>query len=466
MKKIIKNLIVIVLFLSVGSFNIPKTYAYFSDTESSTGNTLTAGILDVDISGRNVSGVVLSGNSTTTTITLSKSYPANLDYQYFASTTILDTDQTACNYVTISASSSPQIYSVPLKDFISAVSSPAGSVPWDFTFTVAGTVAPADLGKICNFKISYIAWQTNLLDNSQGFSDVEEMTGSIQIGTAPTVPITPNVVLNEFLPNPGGMQYEHDFGADIDNMPKGEWVELYNNGDTARDLSSWYVRDSLDTSDHKILIDTTHTGLTTQIIGAKGFLVVFMNKALLNNSIGDSVRLFDSNDVLVDSYSYTLPADFCNLKPTEGDTNDENGSGTGTGCTSTMPTNKSYARIPDGTGSWVDPIPTPGEPNKMEEIMPEISGGGSADISIATTTTTTIDLISSTTPEIATTTENVILDNATSSPEVILIPSPDQGEGQGGVLVPEVEDEVVVAEPVIEPEVIVEPVVAEPVVTE
>ena len=131
-----------------------------------------------------------------------------------------------------------------------------------------------------------------------------------------------------------------------------------------------------------------------------------------------------------------------------------------------MPTNKSYARIPDGTGSWVDPIPTPGEPNKMEEIMPEISGGGSADISIATTTTTTIDLISSTTPEIATTTENVILDNATSSPEVILIPSPDQGEGQGGVLVPEVEDEVVVAEPVIEPEVIVEPVVAEPVVTE
>ena len=157
-----------------------------------------------------------------------------------------------------------------------------------------------------------------------------------------------------------------------------------------------------------------------------------MNKAFLNNSGTETITLYNSSDVLVDSYSYTLPADFCNLKPTEGDTNDENGSGTGTGCTSTMPTNKSYARIPDGTGSWVDPIPTPGEPNKMEEIMPEISGGGSADISIATTTTTTIDLISSTTPEIATTTENVILDNATSSPEVILIPSLIKGRARVG----------------------------------
>jgi hypothetical protein len=30
---------------------------------------------------------------------------------------------------------------------------------------------------------------------------------------------------------------------------------------------------------------------------------------------------------------------------------------------------KSFARIPDGTGNWVDPIPTPGGPNRLEETV-------------------------------------------------------------------------------------------------
>ncbi len=39
--------------------------------------------------------------------------------------------------------------------------------------------------------------------------------------------------------------------------------------------------------------------------------------------------------------------------------NDVNSSG------SAVPEDKSYARIPDGVGTWVDPVPTPGRPNKL-----------------------------------------------------------------------------------------------------
>jgi len=186
------------------------------------------------------------------------------------------------------------------------------------------------------------------------------------VTTGTWVPTTFGVVLNEFLPNPDGNEYGYNFGTDSDSMPKGEWVELYNNGDTSVDLTGWYIRDDSDSSDHKIMIDQAHTGLITPVIASHSFMVVYMNKELLDNSVGDSVRLFNNNDVLVDSYIYTLPADYCNLKPTEGETNDETGNGVGKGCTSSVAGNKSYARIPDGVGEWVDPIPTPGIPNELE----------------------------------------------------------------------------------------------------
>ncbi len=48
--------------------------------------------------------------------------------------------------------------------------------------------------------------------------------------------------------------------------------------------------------------------------------------------------------------------------------------------TGEVPEDKSYARIPDGSSDWVDPIPTPGTPNKlsMEESMEEFNFNQSA----------------------------------------------------------------------------------------
>ncbi len=430
MKKINKILIITVLFLGLAFFDIPKTYAFFNATESSTGNTFTAGVLDIGISGVNVSDIVLPENSTSTIITISKTNPTNLDYQYFASTTITDTDQTACDYITILASSSPQIISVPLKNFISATSSPTGLALWDFTFTIASVVPTSDLGKICHFKISYTAWQTNLPNNSQGFSDVAEMTGSIQIGTVPSVP---DVVLNEILPNPEG--------TDSDPMPNGEWVELYNNTNSPINLNGYYLTDA---DNHRIDVESCRIiGGNTTIYG-KGFLVVYRKGIGTDctshnfelNDTGDTVNFYSPTGALIDFYTYVGSA-------TDADSISDNTLGSSnsfTGTESPAQEGKSFARIPDGTGIWVDPIPTPGEPNKIEENMPltaQMAGNEPLVEEIATTTQPSLETsdVAEAMPDktadeaepVATTTENVILDNATSSPEIITEPEASEG---------------------------------------
>ncbi len=140
------------------------------------------------------------------------------------------------------------------------------------------------------------------------------------------------VVLNEFLPNP--------VGFDNAAMPDGEWVELYNNKGQDVDVAGWMLYDAYNS--HELPITTANTNTGGTMIRSGGFLVVYRNgdaDFALNNVDGDTVRLFNgeigSGGVLIDSYSYSINA-------LEG---------------------KSFARVPDGSNNWVDPTPTPGEPN-------------------------------------------------------------------------------------------------------
>lgn len=165
------------------------------------------------------------------------------------------------------------------------------------------------------------------------------------------------IALNEFLPNPEGREYGHDFGKDSDKMPKGEWVELYNNSDAPVDLAGWYVQND---RDENVVITALNTDLHTTSIEGKSWLVVYLNKALLSNRRG-TVKFFNDQRVLIDAYDYEN-AEFCELEPTPGDPNDEDGVGSCRG----VPGNKSFARIPDGVGGWVDPVPTPGGENVAE----------------------------------------------------------------------------------------------------
>ena len=167
------------------------------------------------------------------------------------------------------------------------------------------------------------------------------------------------VVLNEILPNPEGLDSQDGLA--------GEWVELYNNGDAPVDVVGWYIKDAIGNT--KVISSAnTHTGST--IIGASGsgseWLVVFMNAAVLNNT-GDTVFLFDDEDLLKDSHAFgeSNTDEDGDLNTSAGGDND-----TPSGSETAGNEGKSIARIPDGTGAWIDPIPTPGGPNRLEEVVP------------------------------------------------------------------------------------------------
>lgn len=169
-----------------------------------------------------------------------------------------------------------------------------------------------------------------------------ELTFIPPSGSAYCIAYLKEVVINEFLPNPSG----NDNAA----MPHGEWVELYNNSDASIDVNGWYLYDAVNS--HALAINATNSlvkgtpDVSTTIIPSKGFLVVYRNGDSdfeLNNTIGDSVRLYNNQistgGQLIDSHTYL---------------------------TLYTPINKTYARIPDGTGNFVDPDATPGEPNEYD----------------------------------------------------------------------------------------------------
>ena len=209
-------------------------------------------------------------------------------------------------------------------------------VEWNF-----GNIYPDDsLIEIdLKMKVSSCAKCDSTITNSANYWSNETDWGEpVTVDThviCPPVPDT-GIVINEFLPNPRG--------RDDARKPKGEWVELYNKGSNEIDVAGWVLYDENDSNELPITSANTNTDST--IISAGGFLVVYRNgdnDFALDNKGGDTVRLYDGKISdganLIDSHTYTINAH-------EG---------------------KSFARIPDGSNDWVDPIPTPGEPNVMDE---------------------------------------------------------------------------------------------------
>ena len=201
------------------------------------------------------------------------------------------------------------------------------------------------------------------------FQDIERSVGNIfRAGEWAAAADPQSVVLNEFLPDPEGVAYGFDFGNDNSDMPQGEWIELYNNGGVPIDVTGWFITDaSGGAGNTHAIISASNTAPATTTIAAHGWLVVYLNKPSLNDT--DEIHLFtatSSGGVEVDFVSYGVPPDFCDLEPTPAEANSTStptgtpGNGNSDDCNAAQAApNKSYARIPDGTGAWVDPIPTP-----------------------------------------------------------------------------------------------------------
>ena len=430
MKKRLYKIIVISLIIALnwsGLAAVGTTLAAFVETETTNSNTWAAGSLDVSSSsGGDFSPEITPYQTATRSINIAND--GSFDFDYDLTIENIGTDVDLCDKVTLDLDrNGAPIYSGTLAGFnvaTSTIMSGGADDVLDLEITLDSEEVSLWL-KTCSFDLVATGFQTDKMDASEGFSDVETINNNVSSDAW-------GVVMNEVLPDPTG--------ADDALMPNGEWVEIYNNDSFAHDLAGWRIQDL---ENNKIDITALNTDLGTTMIAAGGYLVVYMNAEVLNNNGVETVILVDDNEDFQDVYTYLGP----------------------------VPENKSNARIPDGTGDWVDPIPTPGSPNvaneefdalmliEMElkaklaeefmrtlefEINPNLDQSTSTATSspvVATSTpiiATSTPIISTSTPVIATSTLPTI--NTTTTPDIIestTTPAVTSSSGSGSVVAEE-----------------------------
>jgi hypothetical protein len=351
-KKSVTKISVILLIISLnwaGLFAVMETIAYLNDTEDSVNN-FTATLLDFSVTNRHIEdfiGIEALSDIEFASVVTKKT--GSLDVQYEVKAEKIDGNDDFCNALELRAEHNGiEVHDGSLLSFTTATTFQLGT--WEFEINLPASATNVFHGSECNVDLVLKGWRKDVpVFEDSGFTDEER----IELRLTSRM-----IVLNEFLPNPEGLEYGFDFGTDSGTMPQGEWVELYNNSDSSLDLAGWYIGD--EGTVNKVMIESTNTYPAGTTIGAKDWLVVYMNKEVLDNT-GDTVKLFNQSDELVDSHAYT-GNDYCDVEPTPGE---ENVSDTDGSCAG-VPANKSYARIPDGLGYWVDPIPTPGRMNVLD----------------------------------------------------------------------------------------------------
>jgi len=400
-----KYLLIIVIGLSLaGLLSIGPTYAFFSDGVDSSSNIFTAGILDLTLRSGQGNFVPLEiandmdpGESVARDIYIKKEGSLSFQYDAHSESILDDCDLEFYNLLELKVwynwyddigKHMDLKYNGPLKGF-NLITDPDLQIPnshpyytnvfygpdehWFYFSITYPSEALELIGKQCQFKFAFNGWQTNLPDSSSGFSDTEEiystLIDSIFVEEEPTTDNS-SIVINEFLPIAG-------------DYP--EFIEFYNTGDAQLDIADWIIENK----DTTIVINSNilYGGATSTIVEPGKWLVIDLSKVgedILDNT-SDIITLYDNENNEIDMTSYV----------------------------GASMVDKSYARIPDGSPNWVDPIPTPGAPNKLdeeeveelqlEEIIEEIP------LITATTTTSTIP-------------DTDILENSTSTSTTI----PDQ----------------------------------------
>lgn len=351
---------VLVVFISREIFSIGSTWSFFSDVEVSQNNIFQAGTLDLEVSSPTdnfVSNFEEDGGSNASGYWMSREAEVldsgDVPFRYTIKTGNISGSEKFCGDLGIMAALEGNTeYMGDLSGFsVSDVEFEGSSDKWLFA---AYSKIGGSLNENCAFKLIFEAVQKNedVFEGETGFTDEEEIGNLLNSG---------GVVLNEFLPNPSGSE------------AFGEWVELYNTSDHEIDVAGWVLYDS---DDHELEITPCHVEGDLTIVPPKGFMVIYRKTGkkcssdfTLNNS-EDEVKLYtdlvENGGVLVDSYAYDNEH-LEDIEATPGEGNDEPKDGdNGSENDNRSQTDKSYARFPDGTGPWFDPIPTPGMPNVLE----------------------------------------------------------------------------------------------------
>lgn len=430
---VLKKITVVLLLVGLnwsGIVAIGQTFAYFNDTETSSGNMFAADFLDFALSVSAYESSIGLGETVSASSVVVNS--GGMDFQYVLEAETISGNEDFCNALELEAKlNGVEKYEGALMSLGTIATTSLGT--WKFNIELPVDEDSFTNGEKCQFDVVFRGWQTNVGSYGDGgFTDEERMSFTITTGQM--------VVLNEFLPRPSGVAYGFDFGNDSSDMPQGEWVELYNNSTEAVDLTGWYTRDSTGGDGNKVIITALNTSPATTVIAGKSWLVIYMNKAVLNNT-GDTVRLFDAGNNLIDSHSYDDP-DFCEIEPTPGNENSTDASGS---CGS-VPPNKSYARIPDGIGAWVDPIPTPGRANVIEEEQEPIVGLQNENQNTSSSFSETLESATNAITEFVSGGEEVAVSASAStdtpepSPEPTLEPSPEPSVTPESTVIPEPAD--------------------------
>jgi len=454
-KKSILRIVVLLLIIGLnwtGLLAIGRTLAYFSDTENTLGNTYQAGTLDFSLNTPGDFSLNLMPSGSVIRY-VNVANQGSLLFQYIIERA--DSSGSLCDYLSVEAKLNGETKYTGNLNAFSLDPSILFSEPtddWQFVFTFSEDQFE-HMGEWCLFDFAFKGWQDNISDyESSGFKDEETAFTRITLRQEKTV------VLNEILPDPAGED------CSLEGL-QGEWVEIYNNGNIGQDLAEWYIKDS---EDNTIVINSSNVMGGSTMIGPKDsgseWLVVFLNDCILDND-GDAVFLYHSAGSLADSYSYF----------------------------GIFPEDKSFARIPDGTGPWYDPIPTPGGPNVLDnkdditfsELVEEFmdSNGGTEDLmEELEELEEPMDIEIITELEISTESElpedNIIETTTPSTEEVIVIEEEPQDENyESGIMnyefdetlanepeqEEEIEEEIIQEEPVVEEEL---PIEEEPVVEE
>ena len=399
--------VLVVASMLFGTLGINQTSAYFSDEAIISGNTFTAGTLEISLDNTNTfsSGLMYPGDNDNS-VSVGISNTGTLNSKYLFKTIPTGSDNSACDYITVTATdstNSTNTYTGTVSNFTSVAENTIGKT-WKFDLKVNNNAPASVWDKTCFFKWTYTAWQDNLNDASTGFTSTKEKSGAIKIGKA--------VVLNEILYNP----------KSTDPAPANkEFIELYNNSNASFDLAGWQISEISGSAEQKYTITTTaapasyravpYSGST--IISPKGFMTLQLSVGNALNDTGDTVRLYDAGNNKLDEHAYT----------------------------GGKPEGFSEARMPnDGTSDWRDPIPTPGMPNELGDvIIPEVD-----TIEVITPAVdTTIDDATDTTPA-DTTTEEPATDTTTED-ETVTTDQPAQ-ETEDDTALDEEEDPVIESE--------------------
>jgi len=383
------------------------TQAFFSDTEESAGQRFAAAELLFDTTFDNQEFYVGPGLAVAHEFILPVSFSASsVKNKYDIRVVSTSGHDTFCGALALEAVLGSESSSGYFTDFSSAEFDSAGLVSVSVFYNESVRAIPHNA--TCTAEVVVEAWQENMQKATAGYRDSEQFSITVTAHM---------VVLNEVLARPNTVDM---------NTPNVEFIELYNNSDFPIDVLGFNITEltaagiptnhfiaNMSTAPSSALV--AYDGSFSTIVPAHGHLALkYRGSASYLNDNGDTITLIDTTTgAAIDSYRYTSAL-----------------------------IGKSDARIPDGTGTWIDPVPTPDAPNTLDELLVETPATTSLFIDlleIEHSSSTVVDT------EVASGTEEALVIEVPVAAEEVTPSAPSLVEGEAEseeepLLKPEIEE--------------------------